>query len=96
MKSNTMYAHPNISPYLLSHNGAVVQLQSSILGLVGSSPTHGKLFFSSLIALFHISRYFSYFCSKICNIHISILASDGQNYLEFYLTFRITHNAQNI
>ena len=40
-----MYAHPNISPNLLSHNGSVVQLPSSILGLVGSSPTLGKLIF---------------------------------------------------
>ena len=45
MNSNTMYAHPNISPNLLSHNGAVVQLPSSILGLVGSSPILGKLIF---------------------------------------------------
>ena len=40
-----MYAHTNISPKLLSHNGAVVQLPSSILGLVGSSPTLRKLIF---------------------------------------------------
>ena len=45
MNSSTMYAHPNISPHLLSHNGAMVQLPSSILGLVGSSPTPGKLIF---------------------------------------------------
>ena len=40
-----MYAHPKTSPHLLSDNGTVVQLPSSILGLVGSSPTLGKLFF---------------------------------------------------
>ena len=40
-----MYAHPNISPNLLSHNGAVVQLPSCILRLVGSSLTLGKLIF---------------------------------------------------
>ena len=40
-----MYAHPNISPNVLSHNGAVVHLPSSILGLVGSSPTLGKYIF---------------------------------------------------
>ena len=40
-----MYAHPKTSPHLLSHNGAVVQLPSSILGLEGSSPTLEKLIF---------------------------------------------------
>ena len=40
-----MYAHPKTSPHLLSHNGAVVQLPSSTLGLVGSSPTLEKLIF---------------------------------------------------
>ena len=40
-----MYAHPNISPHLLSHNGAVVQLPSSILGIRDSSPTLRKLIF---------------------------------------------------
>ena len=48
MNSSTMYAHPNISLHLLSHNGTVVQPPSSILGLVGSSPTLGKLFFQVL------------------------------------------------
>ena len=45
MNSSTMYAHPNISPNLLSHNGTVVQLPSSILELVGLSPTLGNLIF---------------------------------------------------
>ena len=93
MNSCTIYAQPNISPNLLSHIGAVVQLPSSILELVGSSPNLRKLFFQ-FDRFFRISRYFSYFCRKLLYIHILILASDGNNYIKYYLTFPIT--LQNI